>query len=121
MEAQGHEEPIGTAKITPAFNLPCEYIIHTVGPIVRGNLTQLHRRQLADCYRSCLETAEQNQIRSIAFCCISTGVFMFPNEEAAKIAIQTVKEYKANTGSKIEVIFNVFKELDEQIYRALLK
>lgn len=121
MEAQGHEEPIGTAKITPAFNLPCEYIIHTVGPIVRGNLTQLHRRQLADCYRSCLETAEQNQIRSIAFCCISTGVFMFPNEEAAKIAIQTVKEYKANTSSKIEVIFNVFKELDEQIYRALLK
>lgn len=121
MEKQGYEEPTGTAKITPAFNLPCEYVIHTVGPIVRGKLTPLHCRQLASCYRSCLELADQNQIHSIAFCCISTGVFMFPNEEAAKIAIQTVKSYKAETGSKIEVIFNVFKELDEQIYRNLLR
>lgn len=121
MEKQGHEEPTGTAKITPAFNLPCDYVIHTVGPIVQGTLTQLHLRQLASCYRSCLELAEQEQIRSIAFCCISTGVFLFPNEEAAKIAVQTVKDYKAETGSKIEVIFNVFKELDEQIYRNLLR
>lgn len=121
MEKQGHEEPTGTAKITPAFNLPCDYVIHTVGPIVQGILTQLHLRQLASCYRSCLELAEQEQIRSIAFCCISTGVFLFPNEEAAKIAVQTVKDYKAETGSKIEVIFNVFKELDEQIYRNLLR
>ena len=80
----------------------------------------LHCRQLASCYRSCLELADQTQVHSIAFCCISTGVFMFPNEEAAKIAVQTVKDYKAETGSKIEVIFNVFKELDEQIYRNLL-
>ena len=120
MEKQGHEEPTGTAKITPAFNLPCEYVIHTVGPIVRRKLTPLHCRQLASCYRSCLELADQTQVHSIAFCCISTGVFMFPNEEAAKIAVQTVKDYKAETGSKIEVIFNVFKELDEQIYRNLL-
>lgn len=120
MEKQGHEEPTGTAKITPAFNLPCRYVIHTVGPIVRGNLTPLHRRQLASCYRSCLELADQNQIRSIAFCCISTGVFMFPNEEAAKIAVRTVKDYKAENNSAIEVIFNVFKEFDEQIYRNLL-
>ena len=120
MEKQGHEEPTGTAKITPAFNLPCEYVIHTVGPIVRGKLTSLDREQLASCYRSCLELADQNQVHSIAFCCISTGVFMFPNDEAAKIAVQTVKDYKAETGSKIEVIFNVFKELDEQIYRNLL-
>lgn len=120
MEKQGYEEPTGTAKITPAFNLPCEYVIHTVGPIVRGKLTPLHCRQLASCYRSCLELADQTQVYSIAFCCISTGVFMFPNEEAAKIAVQTVKDYKAETGSKIEVIFNVFKELDEQIYRNLL-
>lgn len=120
MEKQGHEEPTGSAKITPAFNLPCKYVIHTVGPIVRGKLTPLHRRQLAACYRSCLELADRNQVHSIAFCCISTGVFMFPNEEAAKIAVQTVKAYKAQTGSKIEVIFNVFKELDEQIYRNLL-
>lgn len=120
MEKQGYEEPTGTAKITPAFNLPCEYVIHTVGPIVRGKLTPLHCRRLASCYRSCLELADQTQVHSIAFCCISTGVFMFPNEEAAKIAVQTVKDYKAETGSKIEVIFNVFKELDEQIYRNLL-
>ena len=120
MEKQGHEEPTGTAKITPAFNLPCDYVIHTVGPIVRGKLTQLHCRQLASCYRSCLELADQNQIRSLAFCCISTGVFMFPNEEAAEIAIQTVKDYKTETGSEIEVIFNVFTEHDEQIYRKLL-
>lgn len=121
MEKQGYEEPTGTAKITPAFNLPCEYVIHTVGPIVGGNLTPLHCRQLASCYRACLELADQKQVRSIAFCCISTGVFMFPNEEAAKIAVQTVKNYKAETGSKIEVIFNVFKEYDEQIYRNLLR
>ena len=121
MEKQGHEEPTGMAKITPAFNLPCEYVIHTVGPIVRGKLTALHRRQLSSCYRSCMELADQNQVCSIAFFCISTGVFMFPNEEAAEIAVQTVKDYKAETGSRIEVIFNVFKELDEQIYRNLLR
>ena len=120
MEKQGYEEPTGTAKITPAFNLPCKYVIHTVGPIVRGKLTPLHCSQLTSCYRSCLELADENQVHSIAFCCISTGVFMFPNEEAARIAVQTVKDYKAETGSKIEVIFNVFKELDEQIYRNLL-
>ncbi|MBO5283005.1 MAG: protein-ADP-ribose hydrolase [Lachnospiraceae bacterium] len=120
MEKQGHEEPTGTAKITPAFNLPCEYVIHTVGPIVQGQLTQRHCLQLASCYRSCLELADRKQIRSIAFCCISTGVFLFPNEEAAQIAVKTVKDYKAETGSKIEVIFNVYKELDEQIYRNLL-
>lgn len=120
MDQQGHEEPTGMAKITPAFNLPCEYVIHTVGPIVRGKLTPLHRQQLASCYRSCLELADQNRIHSIAFCCISTGIFMFPNKEAAEIAVQTVENYKVETGSKIEVIFNVFKELDEQIYRSLL-
>lgn len=120
MEKQGHEEPTGMAKITPAFNLPCEYVIHTVGPIVQGKLTQLHIRQLASCYRSCLELAEKHQVGSIAFCCISTGVFMFPNEVAGEIAVQTVKDYKAETGSRIEVIFNVYKELDEQIYRNLL-
>lgn len=120
MEKQGREEPTGSAKITPAFNLPCDYVIHTVGPIVHGKLTQLHCRQLASCYRSCLELADQKQVHSLAFCCISTGVFMFPNEEAAEIAIQTVKDYKTETGSEIEVIFNVFTEYDEQIYRKLL-
>lgn len=120
MQRQGHEEPVGQAKITPSFNLPCDYVIHTVGPIVQGRLTQTHCQQLADCYRSCLTLADENQVGSIAFCCISTGVFMFPNERAAEIAVQTVMDYKVKSGSKIEVIFNVFKETDEQLYRKLL-
>jgi O-acetyl-ADP-ribose deacetylase (regulator of RNase III) len=120
MEKQGYPEPTGKAKITPAFNLPCDYVIHTVGPIVQGGLTDKHRQLLKSCYRSCLEIAEENGIKSIAFCCISTGVFMFPNEEAAEIAVNTVKEYKAEKQSNIKVIFNVFKEFDEDIYRRLL-
>ena len=121
MAEQGYEEPTGQAKITPAYNLPCEYVIHTVGPIVRGDLTQEHCRLLESCYRSCLELADENGVGSIAFCCISTGVFMFPNDKAAEIAVDTVQKYKAGTGSKIEVIFNVFKEQDERIYRELLR
>lgn len=120
MERQGHEEPTGQAKITPAFNLPCRYVIHTVGPIVQGGLTQLHRQQLASCYRSCLELAAENGVDSIAFCCISTGVFLFPNEEAAKIAVDTVKKFRAEADSPIEVIFNVYKPVDLYIYRELL-
>ena len=120
MEKQGHEEPTGQAKITPAFNLPCEYVIHTVGPIVNGILTEKHRKQLASCYRSCLKIADENSVGSIAFCCISTGVFGFPQKEAAEIAVRTVKEYKEKTGSKIEVIFNVFRDEDLGIYRELL-
>ena len=120
MEQQGYEEPTGQAKITPAYNLPCEYVIHTVGPIVRGKLTRQHCELLKSCYRSCLELADENNVGSIAFCCISTGIFMFPNDRAAEIAVQTVQEYKAETGSKIEVVFNVFKEQDERIYRKLL-
>lgn len=120
MRRQGHEEETGQAKITPAYNLPCRYVLHTVGPIVRGRLTQKDEALLASCYRSCLELADENSVRSLAFCCISTGEFRFPNEAAAKIAIQTVREYRARTGSPIEVIFNVFKETDEAIYRRLL-
>lgn len=121
MAQQGYEEPTGQAKITPAYNLPCEYVIHTVGPIVQGKLTQEHRALLESCYRSCLKLADENGVGSIAFCCISTGVFMFPNDKAAEIAVGTVQKYKAETGSKIEVIFNVFKEQDERIYRELLR
>lgn len=121
MEQQGHEEPAGRAKITPAYNLPCDYVIHTVGPIVQGPLTEQHCKLLEACYRSCLKVADENKITSISFCCISTGVFMFPNKKAAEIAITTVRNYKAETGSNIEVIYNVFKEEDEQIYRELLR
>ncbi len=120
MQQQGHEEETGKAKITPGFNLPCRYVLHTVGPIVSGRLTQRDQQLLASCYRSCLELAEQNNVNSIAFCCISTGEFHFPHEKAAEIAIQTVKEYREHTHSKMEVIFNVFKETDLNIYRQLL-
>lgn len=120
MRKQGYEEPTGQAKITPAFNLPCDYVIHTVGPIVQGGLTEKHEELLKSCYRSCLELAEKNRIESIAFCCISTGVFLFPNRRAAELAVQTVKQYKERTNTKIKVIFNVFKDKDEQIYEQLL-
>lgn len=121
MNRQGHEEETGRAKITPAYNLPSRYVLHTVGPIIHGRLTKKDKELLASCYRSCLELAEQNGLKSIAFCCISTGEFHFPNEKAAQIAIETVKEYKEQMHSEIEVIFNVFKELDYNIYRELLR
>lgn len=120
MVEQGYAEPTGQAKITPAYNLPCQYVIHTVGPIVQGKLTQKDQDLLCSCYRSCLDLAEEKGIESIAFCCISTGVFCFPNARAEEIAVETVKEHKAQTGSDIKVVFNVFKEEDEGIYRRLL-
>lgn len=120
MKEQGHSEPTGMAKITPAYNLPCRYVLHTVGPIITGVVTKKDEQLLASCYRSCLELAEQNQVESIAFCCISTGEFHFPNKRAAEIAVKTVREYRRERQSKMEVIFNVFKETDLRIYRQLL-
>lgn len=120
MDVQGYKEPIGQAKLTPAYNLPCDYIIHTVGPIVQGKLMKEHERLLASCYQSCLAMADKNHLESIAFCCISTGVFMFPNERAAEIAVETVKKYKEENNSCIKVIFNVFKDEDAAIYHRLL-
>ncbi len=120
MSAQGHEEPTGQAKITPAYNLPCDYVLHMVGPIVSGRLTEEHCELLKSCYLSCLKLAEENGCKSIAFCCISTGVFGFPQHKAAEIAVSTVEEYKKTTGSDIKVIFNVFKDDDLMIYRDLL-
>ena len=121
MAKQGHEEPAGQAKITKAYDLPCDYVIHTVGPIVEGRVTREDRRLLASCYRSCLELAEKNAVKSIAFCCISTGVFHFPNEQAAEIAVETVRQYQARSGSEMKVIFNVFKDTDRAIYERLLR
>ncbi|MBO6231696.1 MAG: protein-ADP-ribose hydrolase [Ruminiclostridium sp.] len=118
MRAQGHEEPTGAAKITPAYNLPCEYVIHTVGPIVQGQLTDEHCGLLERCYKSCLDIAVQNGLKSIAFCCISTGVFGFPPDEAAQIAVNTVRDYLKT--HDIEVIFNVFTKTDFDIYNRLL-
>ena len=120
MGQQGFEEPTGQAKITPAFNLPCKYVLHTVGPIVNGNLTADHEELLASCYGSCLALADENGVKSIAFCCISTGLFGFPQQRAAEIAVQTVKTYKNKTNSNIKVVFNVFKNEDYTIYRELL-
>ena len=117
---QGYPEPTGQAKITPGFNLPSKYIIHTVGPIVQGRLTKENERLLASCYRSILELADQNDIKTLALCCISTGVFMFPNKRAAEIAVETVTGYFRETGSRIRVDFNVFKDDDMRIYQDLL-
>lgn len=120
MREQGHEEETGGAKITGAYNLPCKYVLHTVGPIVAGPLTKRDEELLASCYRSCLELAGRYSIQSIAFCCISTGEFRFPNDRAAEIAVRTVKQHKEQTHSEIKVIFNVFKDVDDKIYRNLL-
>ena len=117
MAAQGHDEPTGSAKITPAFNLPSKFILHTVGPIIppEREPTLAEENLLANCYDSCLKLAADNNLQSVAFCCISTGEFHFPNRRAAEIATATVKKFLA--AHELEVVFNVFKELDEKIYR----
>lgn len=120
MEQQGFPEPAGQAKITPAFNLPCQYVLHTVGPIIQGRVTKADKEMLASCYRSCLELAAENKLESVAFCCISTGEFHFPNEQAAQIAVETVKQFMNRKTSVKKVIFNVFKDLDKAIYEKLL-
>ncbi len=121
MKEQGHEEETGGAKITRAYNLPCEYVLHTVGPVIRGRVTKEDKNLLASCYLSCLGLAEKYKIKSLAFCCISTGEFHFPNEKAAEIAVGTVEGYRQRTHSGMEVIFNVFKDTDYQIYQKLLR
>lgn len=123
MQAQGHPEPTGRAKITDGYNLPARYVLHTVGPIVRDTEpTPRQERQLADCYRSCLALADAHDLQSIAFCCISTGEFGFPQKRAAEIAVSTVRAYlDATVATGINsVIFNVFKDDDLSIYRNLL-
>lgn len=118
MKQQGYEEETGKAKITLAYNLPCNYILHTIGPIVGRTLTEKDCMLLVSCYRSCLDLAVQNHLKSIAFCCISTGEFHFPNDKAAEIAIETVKAFQLK--SNIKVVFNVFKDMDYEIYKKLL-
>ena len=122
MRAQGHEEATGNAKITLGYNLPAKHVIHTVGPIIYGKLTAEDEKLLESCYWSCMKCADENSLESIAFCCISTGEFHFPNDRAAEIAVATVTRYlDANNDSKIKrVIFNVFKDVDLDIYHNLL-
>ena len=124
MKAQGHDEPTGRAKITLGYNLPAKHVIHTVGPIIPQGLlpTKEQEELLASCYQSCLDIAETNHLRSIAFCCISTGVFNFPNKRAAETALATVKEWLSThlSSSINQVIFNVFLDKDYGIYKRLL-
>lgn len=119
MKKQGFLEPTGNAKITGAYNLPCKFVIHTVGPIIKNSVTKKDCELLQSCYRSCLNLAKKNNLQSIAFCCISTGVFCFPNEKAAQIAVTTVKEFLAKEKSQMKVVFNVFKDEDYEIYKKL--
>jgi len=120
MKKQGHQEKIGTAKITNAYNLPCRYVIHTVGPAIPNGLkpNDNERKELTSCYKSCLELADIRKLKSIAFCSISTGVFNFPKDDASKIAIKTVKEYlKKNKQTNLEkIIFNTFSNDSTEIY-----
>ena len=113
-------EKTGVARMTYGYNLPAKHVIHTVGPIINENVTAKERNELVSCYRSCLQLANAYNLHSIAFCCISTGEFRFPNEEAAQIAIDTVRTYLKETNSKIQVVFNVLKDIDYDIYNKLL-
>ena len=119
INAQGKLEATGKAKITPAFNLPSKFVLHTIGPIIYENVNETDRTLLADCYRSCLELAKINDLNSVAFCCISTGEFRFPNQLAAEIAVETVRAF-LDKNPKMKVVFNVFKEVDWAIYEKLL-
>ena len=121
MKKQGRKEETGKAKITKGYNLPCHYVLHTVGPIIYYKVTNKEKEQLASCYRSCLELADAYRLESIAFCCISTGEFHFPKELAAEIAIKTVKDYLKKETSIKKVIFNVFKDEDRDIYQRYLR
>ncbi|MBR0098633.1 MAG: protein-ADP-ribose hydrolase [Treponema sp.] len=122
MEKQGHEEGTGLCKITPAYNLPSRFVLHTVGPIIYASVGPREKLLLANCYKNCLETASQNQLESVAFCCISTGVFRFPAELAAQIAVETVEKWLAeNPDSSVKkVVFNVFGNKDLEIYKKVL-
>ena len=121
MQKQGEFEKTGQAKLTSGYNLPAKYVVHTVGPIIYDKVEERDKELLASCYRNCLELAVKNGIKSIAFCCISTGEFRFPNELAAEIAVATVRTFfKNNPECKIKVIFNVFKDSDFNIYRKIL-
>lgn len=119
MKKQGFDELTGNAKITRAYNLPCKYVIHTVGPIVQKHLTLKHCKQLSDCYKSCLSLAAENNLKSIVFCCISTGEFHFPNKIAAKIAINETLNFIEKDNRINKVVFNVFKDKDYEIYKHL--
>ena len=116
-----YEEPTGRAVLTEGYNLPAEYVIHTVGPIVYGNLTEKLKEDLRNCYKNILKCCVEHGIRSVAFCCISTGEFHFPNDEAARIAVAEVRKYLEKHQEDFDrVIFNVFKDVDRELYEDLV-
>lgn len=118
---RGRSAENGEVIVTKGYNLPCKYVFHTVGPIVRGKITEENERDLAKCYRNCLEKAAEMKLESIAFCCLSTGVFGYPQKEAAHLAVKVVREYKAQAASDIKVIFDVFTGKDYELYKELLR
>lgn len=121
MDAQGHAEPTGRVKVTPAYNLPSHHVFHTVGPIVPShNPGPREELLLRRCYESCLAEASKRGLGSIAFCCISTGVFGYPQKAAAKIAVDTVRRHLSHNDSQLKVVFDVSLPSDEAIYTALL-
>ncbi|MBQ8954536.1 MAG: protein-ADP-ribose hydrolase [Clostridia bacterium] len=120
MSAQGREEPTGRAKLTPGYNLPARYVLHTVGPIIDGEVTPEDEALLESCYLSCLALASEYQLASVAFCCISTGVFRFPQRRAAEIAVSAAESFLAGETTVRRVIFNVFKDSDLAIYQDIL-
>lgn len=116
-----YEEPTGTATLTSGYNLPCDHVIHTVGPIVYGGLSEALCQDLQNCYENVLQCCLEHEIRSVAFCCISTGEFHFPNDKAAQIAWETVKSFLEKHEARMErVVFNVFKDSDLRIYEKVL-
>ena len=119
MAEQGHPELTGQAKLTMGYNLPASYVIHTVGPIIEGQVSQADQDLLVSSYQSCLELAVEKGLKSLAFCCISTGEFRFPNQLAAELALETVREFLKNH-PQIKLVFNVFKDQDLAIYQDLL-
>ena len=117
---KGKQAQNGEVIVTKGYNLPCKFVFHTVGPIVQERVTEQNKADLRSCYVNCLRKADEMQLRTIAFCCISTGVFGYPKIAAAQLAVQTVKEYKNRTHSQLKVIFDVFSEQDYAIYKQIL-
>lgn len=120
MQQQGHEEKTGGAKITLGYNLPCRYVIHTVGPIVEVRPTSQNQKDLASCYTACLDVARSYKLKSIVFPCISTGLFNYPQKEAARMAVDTVDQYMVEHPDSPVVIFDTFKDEDYRYYAQLL-
>ena len=117
-----YEQPTAVPMLTGGYNLPAKHVIHVVGPIVQGSLSPALEADLASCYRNVLDLCREHELRTVAFCCISTGVFRFPNDRAAEIAVETVTRWlEQHEGSIDRVIFNVFKEEDLGLYEKLLR